>query len=278
MAGIYTHGDLGTTWRCSPLERTVDLRRHRMQRDRERHPRCRPHTVPIYRLSERVEFPPAELAESSGLLAIGGDLRPERLLQAYAGGIFPWYSEGEPILWFSPDPRTVLVPSELRLDRGMRRTLAPLELALSLDRAFEQVIGGCADAPRREGPGTWITTDMIEAYCRLHELGYAHSAEAWQDGELVGGVYGVALGAAFSAESMFRRRSGASLAALVTLVQQLDRWRFRLVDCQMTSPHVARLGARERSRNAFLAEVRGAVCLAAGPRVWQFDDDLATMP
>jgi len=232
--------------------------------------------VPIYRLSERIVFPPAELAEPSGLLAIGGDLRPERLLRAYAEGIFPWYSQGEPILWFSPDPRAVLLTDELRVDRGMRRTLARTALTLTMDRDFEAVIVACAEAPRREGAGTWITAEMIEAYCHLHELGFAHSVEAWREGEeLAGGVYGVSLGAAFSAESMFRRTSGGSLAPLVALIRQLARWRIRLVDCQMTSPHVERLGAHEWPRSRFLAELQRALAEPTRRGRWTLDDDLA---
>jgi leucyl/phenylalanyl-tRNA--protein transferase len=231
--------------------------------------------MPIYRLTERILFPPVELAEPSGLLAIGGDLRADRLLRAYAEGIFPWYSEGEPILWFSPDPRAVLLTKDLRVDRGMRRTLVGAGLTLTMDRAFEAVIVACAETPRRDGAGTWITRDMIDAYCRLHELGYAHSIEGWREGEeLAGGVYGVNLGATFSAESMFRRTSGGSLVPLIGLIRQLARWGIRLLDCQMTSPLVERLGAREWPRRRFLAELQHAVVEPTRRGRWHLDDDL----
>jgi leucyl/phenylalanyl-tRNA--protein transferase len=158
-------------------------------------------------------------------------------------GIFPWYSEGDPILWFSPDPRMVLAPSRLRISRSLKKTLKRTRLELRFDTAFEQVIKGCAEAKRPVGEGTWITVDMIQAYCRLFKEGYAHSAEAWAGGELVGGVYGVSLGGCFFAESMYTLRPNASKVALVALVRQLDDWNFDLVDCQLYAPHLARFGA-----------------------------------
>jgi len=207
--------------------------------------------MPIYRLGASPAFPPPEEAEEEGLLAVGGDLSPQRLLTAYAMGVFPWYQE-EPILWYSPDPRTVLVPSELRVSRRLRRTLSQGLFDLRLDSAFEEVIRSCATVPRRGGRGTWITPDMIDAYCTLHELGFAHSSEAWCEGKLVGAVYGVSLGGSFFGESMFFRQRDASKAALVALVWQTEAWGFELFDCQMPTEHLTRFGARAWPRDRFL--------------------------
>lgn len=212
----------------------------------------------VYRLGPEVAFPDPRLAEPDGLLAVGGDLRAERLLGAYALGIFPWY-EDPPILWFSPDPRMVLRPAQLHVPRRLRRSLRGRPFELSLDRAFDDVIRACATVPRREGRGTWITGDMIEAYGRLHNLGFAHSVEAWQDGRLVGGLYGVSLGAAFFAESMFHHCSGASKAALVTLVEQIAAWGFELFDAQLPAAHLERWGARPWPRERFLTALAAAL-------------------
>jgi len=214
--------------------------------------------MPVYRLRADLAFPPPAHAEPSGLLAVGGDLSSERLLLAYSLGIFPWYDK-PPILWFSPDPRMVIEPSQLHVARRLRRRLRQGHFALSLDTAFPRVIRACAGVRRDEGPGTWITPDMIEAYEALHELGYAHSSEAWQDGELVGGVYGVSLGAAFFAESMFHVATDASKAALTALVWQLAAWGFSLFDCQLPTPHLASLGARPWPRERFLAALESAL-------------------
>jgi leucyl/phenylalanyl-tRNA--protein transferase len=211
--------------------------------------------VPVYRLGRELAFPPPEAAEPGGLLAVGGDLSPERLLFAYSRGIFPWYDESLPILWHSPDPRMVLLPGELHVPRSLARTLRRRLFAFSLDRDFARVIAGCAE-PRPRGGGTWITREMRAAYARLHELGFAHSIEAWAQGELAGGLYGVALGACFFAESMFTRRPDASKAALVTLVRQLERWGFELFDCQVYTANLARFGAREWPRGRFLRHLR----------------------
>jgi len=208
--------------------------------------------VPIYRLSDELIFPPASVAEPSGLLAIEGDLSPRRLLLAYSQGIFPWYSEGEPILWFSPDPRMVLEPDNLRISRGTRRTIDAGDFELRVDTAFEAVVSGCAEMPRPGQDGTWITAKMIQAYCRLHDLGFAHSVEAWREGRLVGGVYGVSIGSYFAAEAMFRRCSGASMAALIALIKHVGTWPGGLVDCQLYAPHLARLGAEQWPRRYFL--------------------------
>jgi len=232
--------------------------------------------MPVYRLPPQPVFPPASDAEPNGLLAVGGDLSPERLLAAYCQGIFPWYAEGEPLLWFSPEPRTVILTDELRPDRGMRRTLRRANFTLRLDSDFERVIRSCAEQRRADAAGTWITRDMIRAYCDLHELGFAHSAEAWEGDELVGGVYGVSVGAYFAGESMFHRRSGASIAALVALLLQLRAWRIELFDCQMHSAHVARLGAQAWPRRRFLRELRRAARHPTRRGVWTFDAALAS--
>ena len=208
--------------------------------------------MPVYRLGEELAFPPADAADPSGLLAVGGDLNPERLLLAYAQGIFPWYDDEQPILWHSPDPRLVLVPSELRVSRNLRRLLSRGRFDVTLDTAFERVIDACARSPRKAEFGTWITDEMREAYCRLFELGFAHSAEAWEDGELAGGLYGVSLGGCFFGESMFTRVTDASKVAFATLVAQLEAWDFDLIDCQVHSEHLERFGAVLWRRRRFL--------------------------
>ena len=210
------------------------------------------------------------------MLAVGGDLSPERLLAGYAGGIFPWYSEDEPILWFSPDPRAVIVPDRLHVSRGVRRTMSAAEaITLTMDTAFADVIRSCADIDRPGQDGTWITTDMIRAYDRLHELGFAHSVEAWQGERLVGGVYGISLGTYFAAESMFRLTTGASMRALVALIRQLAVWGFAVFDCQMFTPHVGRLGAELWPRGDFLAKLGPAVMAPTRQGRWRFDADIA---
>jgi leucyl/phenylalanyl-tRNA--protein transferase len=202
-------------------------------------------------------FPPPDsaLREPNGLLAAGGDLSPARLLAAYRSGIFPWFNRGEPILWWSPDPRMVLFPAELRVSRSLARILRRGKHEVRLDTAFGEVLSGCA-APRRDGAGTWITPEMRHAYLRLHELGHAHSVETWIDGELAGGLYGVALGRVFFGESMFARRTDASKIALAHLVSFLERRGFGMIDCQMTTGHLASLGAREIARREFVGNLR----------------------
>jgi leucyl/phenylalanyl-tRNA--protein transferase len=192
-----------------------------------------------------------ELADESGSLGIGGDLTPERLLHAYEHGIFPWFSEDEPILWWSPDPRFVLFPSELKVSRTMRQVLKRNYFHISIDQAFKDVIAQCSE-PRMGQPGTWITDDMKDAYQKLHELGYAHSVEAWLDGDLVGGLYGISLGSYFFGESMFTRVSNASKAAFITLVQKLYENNFTLIDCQVHTDHLASLGASHIERSQFI--------------------------
>ena len=219
-----------------------------------------------------LRFPPVEQASPEGLLAVGGDLCQERLLEAYRHGIFPWYSDDQPILWWSPDPRTILFPDKLHISRSLKRSLRPGLFSVTLDRCFRDVMQHCA-GPRPQYPdgGTWITAEMLQAYQRLHELGYAHSVETWQEGQLVGGLYGVALGGAFFAESMFARASDASKVALVSLVRQLQAWGFRLMDCQQSSPHVLALGAESIPRREFLDHLTAALALSDRHGHWQFD-------
>jgi leucyl/phenylalanyl-tRNA--protein transferase len=227
--------------------------------------------VTVYRLDERLVFPPADEAEEDGLLAVGGDLRPERLLLAYSLGIFPW--QGDPPLWFSPDPRTLLVPADLRVSRSLRRALANGRFDLRMDTDFAGVIRGCAESRRRGQRGTWIGAEMRDAYARLHALGFVHSVEAWRDGRLVGGLYGVSLGGAFFGESMFAREPDASKVAFAALVRQLEAWRFDFVDCQVPSEHLARFGATDWPRARFLAALARSLRRATRRGRWHFDGD-----
>ena len=203
---------------------------------------------------DRLTFPDVELAlhDPNGLLAVGGDLSTTRLLQAYKLGIFPWYNEDQPILWWCPDPRAVLLPEWLKISRSLRKTLKRTPFRVSFDQAFSQVLKGCA-APRRDGLGTWISPDMERAYNRLFKQGHAHSVECWQNGTLMGGLYGVAIGRVFFGESMFSRTTDASKVALVYLVRQLQAWGFRMIDCQVSSAHLASLGAADLPRHEFTA-------------------------
>lgn len=220
-------------------------------------------------------FPPLETAlrAPNGLLAAGADLSPERLIEAYRRGIFPWFGPGEPILWWSPDPRMVLFPDEFKISRSLRKRLRNAAYTLRVDSAFVEVMQACA-APRADHAGTWITPAMVAAYARLHERGYAHSVETWMDGELVGGLYGVAIGRVFYGESMFSRRADASKIALAHLVAQLRRWDFALIDCQMPTAHLASLGARLIARTEFAARLARATAAPARLGPWRFDADL----
>lgn len=210
----------------------------------------------IYRLlDDDYAFPLAELAEPDGLLAVGGDLSPLRLLNAYANGIFPWYNEGEPILWWSLDPRLVIRPGEMKVSKSLRHTLRSDKFEVRIDTAFRSVMQNCAATPREGQDGTWITNDILEAYCRLHELGFAHSFETWQDGELVGGLYGIAIGKAFFGESMFHTVSDASKVAFWHLHQFLLQHGFKLIDCQQETPHLKSLGAYAIPRKDFIKEL-----------------------
>jgi len=204
-------------------------------------------------------FPPVEtaLSEPDGLLCAGGDLAPGRLIQAYRRGIFPWFSAGQPILWWSPDPRTVLYPAELHVSRSLAKTLRRRRFTTTFDTAFEAVVDGCAD-PRRRPEGTWITPQMRAAYLRLHQLGFAHSVESWDGDRLAGGVYGVALGRAFFGESMFSAERDASKVAICALSHALQERNYHFMDCQVASTHLASLGARSLPRREFLRQLAAA--------------------
>lgn len=216
--------------------------------------------MPIYFLGDDPEaFPPPEKADRSGLLAVGGDLSPLRLLSAYARGIFPWYSEGQPILWHSPNPRFVLTPDKLHVGRSLRKTLKAGTYTVRYDTAFAEVITACGEVPRPGQDGTWITPEMREAYLELHRLGFAHSVEAWAEGELKGGLYGVSLGAAFFGESMFARAPDASKVAFVTAVERFKSWGFHFIDCQVETEHLARFGAEHWPRRRFLSALATAL-------------------
>ncbi|MEI7842108.1 MAG: leucyl/phenylalanyl-tRNA--protein transferase [Gallionellaceae bacterium] len=212
------------------------------------------------------------LTEPNGLLAAGGDLSSARLLDAYRQGIFPWFNEGDPVLWWSPDPRMVLFPSEFKLSDSLRKTIRKGQFEIRFDTSFEQVMRACA-APREDQAGTWIIEDMIQAYCELHRQGYAHSVEVWMEGELVGGLYGMAIGKMFYGESMFSRKSNASKIALAHLAKQLECWNFGMIDCQMNTPHLASLGAREIPRDEFITRLQDLIHCAPVTH-WQFDTRL----
>ncbi len=212
--------------------------------------------MPVFRLSRELTFPPPHLAIREGLLAVGGDLSVDRLTLAYRQGIFPWYAEDDPILWWSPDPRLVLFPHELHISRSLRRLMKKGRFRFTLDHAFGEVIRGCAAVRGENHPGTWIVPEMISAYESLHAAGLAHSVEVWCEGQLAGGLYGVSLGRTYFGESMFTRVSNASKAALIVLVQHLQQAGFDLIDCQVTTPHLKQFGAREIPRAQFMRILR----------------------
>lgn len=223
--------------------------------------------MPVYRLTNHVSFPPVHHAED-GLLAVGGDLSEARLLLAYRSGIFPWYSAGEPILWWSPDPRMVLFPEEFHCSRSLLRVIRRGEFTVTLDQAFPDVIRACGKTPRPRQDGTWITPAMEAAYVRLHASGHAHSVECWQDGVLVGGLYGVAIGGCFFGESMFSHRDNASKVAMYTLTRAALAWGIPLIDCQVANPHLARLGAREVPRRTFCELLRNGLATPLREGAW----------
>jgi leucyl/phenylalanyl-tRNA--protein transferase len=222
-------------------------------------------------------FPPVDEArrEPNGLLAAGEDLSTDRLLDAYRRGIFPWFNEEDPVLWWSPDPRMVPFTSEVWVSRSLRKTMRSGRFRLTIDAAFSAVMRGCAE-PRPDQDGTWITPVMLAAYVRLAALGFAHSVEVWEGDALVGGLYGVAIGGMFFGESMFSRRSDASKLALTSLARQMGRWGLPMIDCQTSTDHLASLGARQIPRDGFVREVTRLTALPARTQPWVFDPDLLT--
>ena len=229
--------------------------------------------MPVFRLDDRLVFPPVHLAED-GLLALGGDLRPERLLLGYTKGIFPWYAENLPILWHSPDPRMVMTTRDLIVQRSLRKSIKRKPYRLAMDTAFGEVLRGCADVPRPGQTGTWLIPDMVDAYEQLHELGFAHSVEAWLGDELVGGLYGVSRGATFFGESMFARAPDASKIAFVASVRQLDAWHIGLIDCQVHTEHLERFGAYEVPRLEYLEMLAVTLDEPTKRGKWSFEIDL----
>lgn len=231
--------------------------------------------MPIYRLTAKLAFPPPEGASPEGVVAVGGDLSPERLALAYSQGIFPWPHRGLPLMWFSPDPRFVLELDHVHVGRSLRKRIRAGSYAIRMDTAFDRVMQGCADARRPGQDGTWITAAMRDGFAALHHSGLAHSIEAWKGEELVGGLYGVSIGAAFSGESMFALAPDASKVAMVALLGNLLRWGFRLVDCQVGTEHLARFGAVEWPRERFLAALRSAATEPTRKGPWSIDLDAA---
>lgn len=225
-------------------------------------------------LTRELLFPPPSWASEEGLVAVGGDLRTERLLLAYRSGIFPWPHEGLPLLWFCPDPRMILRPHEVHIARSLRKLMRKQRLTVTLDRAFDRVIRTCARIRRGHERGTWITRDMIDAYGKLHRLGFAHSVEVWEGEELAGGLYGVSIGSGYFGESMFASVSNSSKVGFVTLVRQLERWGFDIVDCQMYTRHLSSLGARPWPRQHFLAALESAAQKPTRQGTWTLDEDL----
>ncbi|MEX0968697.1 MAG: leucyl/phenylalanyl-tRNA--protein transferase [Bacteroidia bacterium] len=225
--------------------------------------------MPVFAISKNeLRFPDPRLADDEGLLAVGGDLSTERLLLAYSHGIFPWFSEGQPVLWWSPDPRFVLYPSKLKISRSLKQVLRQKKFTVTFDQDFSSVIKLCKKAERPGQDGTWITKEMQQAYIRLHEAGFAHSVEVWYEKELAGGLYGVSLGACFSGESMFHLQPDASKVALFYLAEQLKRWDFRFIDCQVYTPHLERMGAEEIPRNSFLYELKAGINMPTKKDTW----------
>ncbi len=207
----------------------------------------------VYQLSKKLWFPDPRNAEPEGLLAFGGDLSPRRVLLAYQMGIFPWYSSGQPILWWSPNPRLVLFPNEMHISKSLKRVIKSKKFTITFDTRFTDVISYCADVPRKDENGTWITDDMIEAYSHLHEQGFAHSVEVFLENELVGGLYGISLGKSFFGESMFSLQNNASKVALAALTDLVKQWEFDFIDCQLPTNHLKGLGAIEIRRDRFLS-------------------------
>lgn len=234
--------------------------------------------MPVYRLDQRLVFPPADHADPNGLLAVGGDLSPARLILAYEQGIFPWYEEGVPILWHSPDPRFVILADQLHVPRSLEKQLRRAPYRVELDLRFAEVMRSCARARRPGQRGTWITRDMLAAYVRLHELGLAHSAEAYEGDELVGGLYGVSLGGVFFGESMFARAPDASKIAFVTLVRWLASRGVDLIDCQVETAHTARFGGEHWPRARYLSELERRLARPTLQGRWSLTDAVMLPP
>ncbi len=224
--------------------------------------------MPIYQLDEQIVFPPPELADPNGLLAVGGDLSVERLVAAYRLGIFPWYSKDDPILWWFTSPRLVLYPDELHIPKRLQRDMRSREWIITFDNAFTEVIEACAHVPRREEHETWITDEMIDGYVKLHKRGYGHSVECWSEGTLVGGLYGVALDRVFFGESMFTKQSNSSKICFIHLVTRLQKNGFRLLDCQMTTDHLLQFGTREISGSVFRKELQNNITHLSPDGAW----------
>lgn len=229
----------------------------------------------MFQLGPEIIFPPVEYADRYGLLAFGGDLSMERLLLAYRQGIFPWYSEDQPILWWSPDPRMVIWPGKLHISQSLRKSLRQRRFTVTLDTCFKDVMEACAQSRIDSGEGTWILPEMLAAYCNLHRAGFAHSVEVWRDGALAGGMYGVSLGRAFFGESMFSYQTNASKTAMAYLMVQLERWEFGLLDCQVANPHLVRMGGVDISRVDFLQKLKVLLKYPARRGAWQLDGDIA---
>lgn len=226
--------------------------------------------MPVFLLSDTIEFPPPHLATEDGLLAVGGDLSQKRLLLAYRMGIFPWFSNNEPILWWSPDPRFVLYPHEIKVSKTLKKVIKKDMFSVTMDLAFNEVINQCAQVRLGKNQGTWIVKDMIDAYCNLHESGFAHSVEVWLQGDLVGGLYGVSLGMCFFGESMFTLVSNASNVGLVKLVEHLKELSFDLIDCQVPTEHLIRFGARQIPRMRFLNQLKKSLNAPTQRGKWEY--------
>ncbi|MGE4518582.1 MAG: leucyl/phenylalanyl-tRNA--protein transferase [Desulfobacteraceae bacterium] len=231
--------------------------------------------MPVFELTSRISFPPPEFAEKSGLLAMGGGLEPERIIAAYKMGIFPWFDESCPYLWWSPDPRMVLFTKNLHISKSLNKTIRKNKFSVSLDKSFEYIIKMCAASRTENNEETWITGEMEEAYITLHKMGYAHSVEVWNKDKIAGGLYGVSIGRIFFGESMFTLEADASKTGFVYLVRQLEKWDFPIIDCQVRTDNLERFGAREIPRKNFLKYLEELADEKKSlPGKWVFDNDL----
>lgn len=230
--------------------------------------------MPVFQLTDKLVFPPPRLAQDDGLLAIGGDLTQKRLLTAYREGIFPWFSAGCPILWWSPDPRLVLYPAELNISKSLKKILKKGTFEVTMDLAFRDVITACAGMRNKNRQETWIGKEMISSYCRLHETGFAHSVEVWQDNKLAGGLYGVSLGGCFFGESMFTHVNNASKVGLVALARYLEALDFDMIDCQIKTTHLIHFGAKEIPRSDFLIQLDLSLQKKTLQGNWSYEMDL----